>query len=104
MKFPSHGHLSLDQWRQDLESFGAGDFDKLAMDSFRVASQHMTSNPDEQDWIATFAATAAVFGVNTLATSAILIDGPLPFGDVLGYGLFMIPDSKIYGSVYSMFD
>ena len=104
MKYETHGHLTVDAWRQDLESFGAGDPDVLAMNSFKVASQHMISNPNEQDWVATLAATAAVFGVNVLATSAILIDGPLPFGDVLGYGLFMIPDAKIYGYVYSKFD
>ena len=104
MKFPSHGNLTLDQWRQDLVSFGAGDPEKIAMDSFRVASQHMISNPNEQDWVASAFAAAAVFGVNVLASSAILIDGPLPFGDLVGYGLFMIPDAKIYGYVYSKFD
>jgi len=104
MKFSSHGQLTVDAWRQDLESFGAGDPDALAMNSFRVASSHMISNPEEQDWVATFGATAAVYAVNALAVSSILIDGPLPFGDVIGYSLFMIPDAKIYGYVYDKLD
>lgn len=102
--FYSSAHQSVDAWRQDLESFGAGDQDVLIRRAFDTARKHSISNPDEFNLLAAVLATASVYAVNTVAASAVLIDGPLPFGDFIGLALWAIPDATIYGVVYDYVD
>jgi hypothetical protein len=104
MFYPKYGSLTVDQWRQDMESYGAAEPDVLVTRAFDVARKHFVSNPDEFNLLAAAAGVSAVFAVNTLAASAVLIDGPLPFGDYIGLALWMIPDATIYGTVYGWVD
>jgi len=104
MFYSEYGSHSVDSWRQELESFGAADPDVLIARAFDIARQHSISNPDEFNLLAAVIGTSAVFAVNALAASAVLIDGPLPFGDYIGLALWMIPDAKIYGTVYDWVD
>jgi len=104
MFYPEFGSLSVDQWRQDMESFGAGDQDVLIARAFDVARKHAISNTEDFNLLAAVIAISAVHAVNTVAVSAALIDGPLPFGDLIGLALWSIPDATIYGVVYDWVD
>lgn len=102
--FYSSAYQSVDAWRQDIESFDAGDPGTLALSAFKTARDHADSNPDNFQLIPTIAGFAAVYAVNTLAVSLVAVDGPLPFGDIIGFALWSIPDATIYGLAYDLFD
>lgn len=104
MFYSEFGTHTVDSWRQELESFGAADPDVKFARAFDVARKHSISNPDEFNLLASVLATASVYAVNTVAASAVLIDGPLPFGDLIGLALWSIPDATIYGVVYEWVD
>ena len=104
MFYHEFGSLTVDSWRQDLESFGAAEPDVKFARAFDVARKHSISNVEEFNLLAAIAGVAAVYAVNSVAASAVLIDGPLPFGDYIGLALWMIPDAKIYGTVYDWVD
>ena len=102
MKYSSHGHLTVDTWRQLVNTYEIDmqtPFTKAIQETVK-----QVSNRPESKMIPTIAGFAAVGAVYAAAGILVVGDGPLPMGDAVAAGLLLIPDAAIFAFGYSLFD
>ena len=102
MQYSTHGHLTVDSWRQ-LISFNDVNM-KNPRDKAIKETVKQVLAPGESKLIPTVAGFAAVAAVYAAVPVLVAADGPLPFGDAIAVGLLAIPDSAIFAFGYSLFD
>ena len=102
MKYPTHGNLSIDQWRQMSQEFEFATTIPIVR-AFESTANSLSSRK-ESKLIPTMAGFAAVAGVYAAVPALVVVDGPLPFGDAIAVGLLAIPDAAIFAFGYSLFD
>jgi hypothetical protein len=102
MKYSTHGHLTVDLWRQLTTPFEM-DTQTPFQRAFKETVKQVEAR-EESKLIPTIAGFVAVAGVYAAAGILIVGDGPLPFGDVIAVGLLAIPDALIFAFGYSLAD
>jgi len=102
MKYPSHGNLTVDTWRQATKFNEINAKIPLTRAVQETVKQLQSSG--ESKLIPTIAGFAAVASVYAAVPVLVAADGPLPFGDVIAVGLLAIPDAAIFAFGYSLFD
>jgi hypothetical protein len=102
MKYETHGHLTVDSWRQ-LIIFNEVNT-KIPLTKAIQETVKQVRSPGESKLIPTMAGFAAVASVYAAVPVLVAADGPLPFGDVIAVGLLAIPDAAIFAFGYSLFD
>lgn len=102
MKYETHGHLTVDSWRQ-LIAFNEVNT-KIPLTKAIQETVKQVRSPGESLLIPTMAGFAAVASVYAAVPVLVASDGPLPFGDVIAVGLLAIPDAAIFAFGYSLFD
>jgi len=102
MKYPSHGHLIVDDWRQ-LTTLTEVNM-KIPLTKAVEETVKQIRSPGESKLIPTMAGFATVAAVYAAVPVLVAADGPLPFGDVIAVGLLAIPDAALFGFGYALFD
>ncbi|AXH73701.1 MAG: hypothetical protein [Cressdnaviricota sp.] len=102
MKYPSHGHLTVDDWRQYIKINEVNA--KIPLTKAVQETVKQIRAPGKSKLIPTMAGFTAVASVYAAVPVLVAADGPLPFGDVLAVGLLAIPDAAIFAFGYSLFD
>jgi hypothetical protein len=102
MKYETHGHLTVDSWRQ-LIAFNEVNT-KIPLTKAIQETVKQIRSPGESLMIPTMAGFAAVASVYAAVPVLVAADGPLPFGDIIAVGLLAIPDAAIFAFGYSLFD
>jgi hypothetical protein len=102
MKYSTHGHLTVDLWRQLTTPFEMNSQTPFEM-AFKETVKQVDAR-EESKLIPTIAGFVAVAAVYAAVPILVASDGPLPFGDVIAIGLLAIPDAVIFAIAYNLFD
>jgi hypothetical protein len=103
MKYSTHGHLTVDTWRQLTSSFQMENLQIPFERAFKETVKQVDTR-EESKLIPTIAGFAAVAAVYAAVPVLVAADGPLPFGDLIAVGLLAIPDAMIFTFGYNLFD
>ena len=102
MKYETHGHLTIDTWRQLIKFNDVNS--KIPMTKAVQETVKQMSKRKESKLIPTMAGFASVAAVYAAVPALVVSDGPLPFGDAIAVGLLAIPDAAIFAFGYGLFD